>query len=158
MRFSNRFGTAPVTMNSVMLGSHAVPFHGEPAVTIAAGASIMSDTFDFELAPLTNYTITINFGEMSNTVITGHPGSRSISYIEPGGASTAHWYIITGIDVMADANSAVVVVLGDSITDGRGSDTDKNNRWTDNLARSLAANPATKNIAVLNEGLGGNNV
>ena len=60
--------------------------------------------------------------------------------------------------MVADASAAAVVILGDSITDGRGSDTDGNNRWTDNLARRLLENPATRNVAVLNEGLGGNAV
>jgi len=47
-------------------------------------------------------------------------------------------------------------VLGDSITDGRGSTTNKNDRWPNLLAQRLRANPATANIAVLNQGLGGN--
>ena len=130
----------------------------------------MSDEFDYDLAPLTDYALTIAFGNMSDTVVTGHPGSRSTSYLTAAGtgvtaatlpadaATTAHWYIFTGIDVVADPSSSAVVVLGDSITDGRGSDTDGNNRWTDNLAQRLSANPATRTIAVQNEGLGGNAV
>jgi lysophospholipase L1-like esterase len=73
-------------------------------------------------------------------------------------ASTAHWYFITGLDVMADSSSAAIVVLGDSLTDGRGSTTDGNDRWPDDLARRLQANAATANIAVLNQGIGGNAV
>ena len=68
---------------------------------------------------------------------------------------TEHWYILTGIDVLAEA-SAAIVTLGDSITDGRGSTTDGNNRWPDNLAQRLQANATKKNIAVLNQGVGGN--
>src|SRR3954463_10410294 len=60
---------------------------------------------------------------------------------------------------MADAATAAVVTLGDSITDGRGSTTDMNNRWPDDLSRRLQANPATmNNVAVLNQGIGGNAV
>ncbi len=47
-------------------------------------------------------------------------------------------------------------VLGDSITDGRGSTTNGNDRWPDVLARRLQASPATAQVAVLNAGLGGN--
>jgi len=59
---------------------------------------------------------------------------------------------------MADATTAAIVVLGDSITDGRGSTTDQNERWPDFLAKRLQASPATSKIGVLNMGIGGNNV
>ena len=67
-----------------------------------------------------------------------------------------HWYFIASIEVESTANAAAVAVLGDSITDGRGSTTNANNRWTDVLARRLLSSPSTKNIAVLNHGIGGN--
>jgi lysophospholipase L1-like esterase len=166
LRFSNEFGSEPVEMKMVSLalavgdGARPVVFHGASSVSIPAGTAIVSDELDYDLTPLTDYALTIAFGNMSNTVVTGHPGSRSTSYLTTDGApqTFAHWYIFTGIDVVADASASAVVVLGDSITDGRGSDTDGNNRWTDNLARRLSENPATRNVAVLNEGLGGNAV
>jgi lysophospholipase L1-like esterase len=71
-------------------------------------------------------------------------------------ATTAHWYTITGVEVLAGASSKAVVTLGDSITDGRGSDTDANNRWPDNLAARLATNSPTAGVAVVNTGIGGN--
>jgi lysophospholipase L1-like esterase len=74
----------------------------------------------------------------------------------PGASSTAHWYIITGIEVLADSSSKTIVVLGDSITDGRGSTTDGNDRWPDNLAKRLATNASTAGVAVANMGIGGN--
>lgn len=166
LRFSNEFGTEPVEMKTVSLGlrgtdiARAIAFHGELSVTIPAGKAIVSDELNYDVSPLTDYTLTISFGNMSNTVVTGHPGSRSTSYLDTdrGAQFFAHWYIFTGIDVVADASASAVVVLGDSITDGRGSDTDGNNRWTDNLARRLHDDAATRNVAVLNEGLGGNAV
>ena len=57
---------------------------------------------------------------------------------------------------MADSGSAAVVVLGNSITDGRGSGTDRNDRWPDDLARRLQADARTARVAVLNAGIGGN--
>jgi lysophospholipase L1-like esterase len=174
LRFSNDFGSEPVEMKTASLAlsagsgeikagtARAIAFHGESSVLIPAGKAIVSDELDYDLAPLTDYALTISFGNMSNTTVTGHPGSRSTSYLTTDGApqTFAHWYIFTGIDVVADASASAsdVVILGDSITDGRGSDTDGNNRWTDNLARRLLENPGTRNVAVLNEGLGGNAV
>jgi len=67
--------------------------------------------------------------------------------------------VISGLEVTGPTEAGAVVVLGNSIADGRGSGTDKNNRWPDNLARRLQANerwPAV--VAVLNAGIGGNAV
>ena len=76
-----------------------------------------------------------------------------------GAVMAEHWYYIVGLDVMADATTASVVALGDSITDGRGSTTDMNNRWPDQLSKRLQANAATMNkVGVLNQGIGGNAV
>jgi lysophospholipase L1-like esterase len=177
VRFSNVFGANPVTLSSVHLAlsdgrsaiktnsDRALMFQGKSSVTIPAGESVLSDTFDFDLAPLSDFAVTIHFDGTSGHV-TGHPGSRSTSYLQAGdavlavdlstAARTQHWYILNGIDVEAEPSSAAIVALGDSITDGRGSGTDKNDRWPDDLARRLQAGPDTANIAVLNEGIGGN--
>ncbi|MGB8320425.1 MAG: sialate O-acetylesterase [Ignavibacteriaceae bacterium] len=177
MRFTNEFSTSPVTMHSVhiavSLGSDTIDtstdtplyFSGNEEVTIQPGSAVVSDPFYFPLQPLSNAAITIYFGSTSPD-ISGHPGSRTTSYILTGnavtnenfsGAATAeHWYNINTIDVKAPDSSNAVAILGNSITDGRGSGTNKQNRWPDELARRLHANPGTQNIAVLNEGIGGN--
>ena len=78
---------------------------------------------------------------------TGHPGSRATSYYAHGdhvGAADLtdakkvdHWYQLAEIDVRTAAKAAVVVALGDSITDGHGATTNGNDRWTDVLAARL---------------------
>lgn len=179
LTLSNKYGTSPVTLNSVHLavsaggssiksGTDSVLTFGEKeSVTIPAGKTVTSDTLDYCLSKLTEIAITIYFGSTS-TVLTGHPGSRTTSYIMTGNAvnsinmpsavTTEHWYIITGIDVIAEASSRAVVAIGDSITDGRGSTTNMQNRWTDNLANRLQENASTSGVAVLNQGIGGNAV
>ena len=69
-----------------------------------------------------------------------------------------HWYFLSGVEIEVDAGkkAAAIVTLGDSITDGRGSPTNGNGRWTDYLARRLQTERKTKDIAVLNAGIGGN--
>jgi lysophospholipase L1-like esterase len=177
LRLSNEYGTNPVSLSSAHVAlskgggaidtttDKALRFAGTPTVTIAAGASVWSDALDFDLAPLSNLAITLHFASQSGDV-TGHPGSRTTSYLQSGEAVTAasfsaavkteHWYFITGLDVMADKASAAVVVLGDSITDGRGSTTNQNDRWPDVLAERLQARASTSGIGVLNMGIGGN--
>ncbi|RYZ09896.1 MAG: SGNH/GDSL hydrolase family protein [Myxococcales bacterium] len=179
LRLSNEYGTAPVVLDSTHLAlsqgggaidvatDKALSFNGAAAVTIPAGQLVWSDPVDFPLAPLAKVAVSIHFGAQTGAV-TGHPGSRTTSYLQTGSAvataslasatKTEHWYFITGVDVMADASSAAVVVLGDSITDGRGSTTDMNNRWPDALAERLQANTATAKVGVLNMGIGGNAV
>ncbi len=56
----------------------------------------------------------------------------------------------------APHGARAVAVLGDSITDGRGSTTNGNDRWTDFLTRRLQASPTTRRVGVLNVGTGGN--
>jgi lysophospholipase L1-like esterase len=185
VRFSNAYGTDAVTMNAVHLAlaagagsagsgdintatDKALTFHGAPTITIPAGEDVLSDPLDYDLPALTNLAITIYFGDISATTITSHPGSRTTSFIQagnavtaaslPAAARTAHWYIITGVDVLADISSQAVVTLGDSITDGRGSTTDGNNRWPDDLALRLSANAPTAGVALINVGIGGNGI
>jgi lysophospholipase L1-like esterase len=180
LRLSNEFGNGAVTMSSVQIAlstsggsidtstDKALTFSGAAAVTIATGQAVFSDPLDFALPALTKIAITIAFGATPSN-ITGHPGSRTNSYLATGNmvsaatlsgaVTTEHWYYIVGLDVMADATTASVVALGDSITDGRGSTTDMNNRWPDQLSKRLQASAATMNkVGVLNQGIGGNAV
>lgn len=179
LRLSNEFGDAPVTFQAVQLATAAdaggivpssartVRFGGSSSVTLPAGQAQLSDALDFELKALTALAITLQFGSVPGNV-TGHPGSRTTSYIAagshidaptlPSAVTTDHWYFITGLDVLGSARSAAIVTLGDSLTDGRGSTTNANNRWPDMLARRLQAQPETSHLAVLNLGIGGNAV
>jgi len=177
VRFSNLFGTSVVTLSAAHLATslgdgaidpatdHILTFGGAPGMTIPAGGAVTSDPIAFPLQPLSDVALTVQFGAISPDIITGHPGSRTTSYLvegdavsEPslsGAARTDHWYIITGIDVVDD-DAAAVVTLGNSITDGRGSGTNEQNRWPDELARRLQADDRTQQVAVLNMGIGGN--
>ena len=73
-----------------------------------------------------------------------------------GATTAAHWYIITGMEVLAGSSSKTLSILGDSITDGRGSTDNSNNRWPDDLANRLITNAPTAGIGVDNMGVGGN--
>lgn len=180
VRFSNEFGNGPVTINAAHVAvcnanpvnstidtstDRALTFSGSQSVTIAQGQPRWSDPLNFTLAPLSNLSVTVAFGSTPSN-ITGHPGSRTTSYLQSGSSNvsaanmssalrTDHWYILSGVDAFADAKATAI--LGDSITDGRGSTTNGNDRWPDDLARRLRASGATK-VAVLNAGIGGNAV
>lgn len=51
-----------------------------------------------------------------------------------------------------------MIALGDSITDGHDSTTDRNDRWPDILARRLNTGASAFHLGVINEGIGGNRV
>jgi lysophospholipase L1-like esterase len=178
VKFSNEFSQGPVTINAAEIAHAAtagasseivagtevsLTFGGSKSVTIKPGELVTSDPVKFPMAERQNVAITMHLGEASSTSVTGHPGSRTDSYLIEGQGSdfsnavkTAHWYIINAIEIKAEKKARAIVVLGNSITDGRGSTTNEQNRWTDNLSRRLLANKKTRRVSVLNMGLGGN--
>jgi len=179
IKFSNEFSTSPVTMKSVQIAvstgentinlstNKELTFGGNAEITMDAGSAVTSDPVAFRLEPRMDVAITIYYGQTSETT-TGHPGSRTTSYLLAGNSTaitdftgavpTDHWYNINTIDVLASSQAACVAILGNSITDGRGSITNQQNRWPDMFSESLLKNPETQHIGVLNMGIGGNAV
>jgi len=185
LRISNAFGgtALPITRAAVALPaggragvsaiqpgtSRPVTFTGRPSVVIPVGAHVVSDPLDLPVAPGANLTLTLYLatGQDSHH-ITSHPGSRTTSYLLagdhveaedlPGATPVEHWYFISGLEVWSPGDAAAVVCVGDSLTDGRGSTTNGNDRWPDRLFDRLQAGPGAGRIAVLNQGAGGNRV
>jgi lysophospholipase L1-like esterase len=177
VRFSNAFGTTSLKIDSAHVAlstgpggiepetDKALSFDGQPSTSIPPGALVYSDPVDFHLPALADVGITIHL-PVAPDGITTHAGSRETSYLLAGnavslrdmsrGAHLDHWYFLNGVDVLAADRAAAVAVLGDSITDGRNSTTNGNDRWPDDFARRLRTDPRTSNIGVLNEGIGGN--
>jgi len=177
VRFSNLFGTTPLTIPSAHVAlsaggsaihpesDKALTFDGRPSVSVPPGALMYSDPLDFDLVPLSDLAVTIYLRGAPEDITT-HAGSRATSYFVAGQSVSSaamptagridHWYFLNGVDVLTRDSAAAVAVLGDSITDGRNSTTNGNGRWPDDLARRLQANQNTANVGVLNEGIGGN--
>jgi lysophospholipase L1-like esterase len=181
VHISNTFGTEPLRFTSVHIARPLSPagsaidpksdkpltFSGSTWVIVPTGAEYISDSVDYAIAPLSSMAITFHLDEPPARE-TGHPGSRATSYYVhgdlvsstdlPGAKHVDHWYQVSGVDVLAPQGAAAVVALGDSITDGHGSTTNGNDRWTDVLAERLAMSPSTRSIGVLNQGIGGNHL
>ena len=180
LELSNAFGNEPLDIKSVYIADAAtgeqidsktakyMKFGGKQGVTIAPGKVVFSDALRYKLKPLQRLSITIHYGSSMPKTITTHRGSRTNSYIMLGeckpkkafatSEKLEHWYTIAAIDVDAatipDAPSSdikCIAVIGNSITDGRGTTTDAQNRWTDVLAEGLGGK-----VGVLNLGIGGN--
>ncbi|KAI1270833.1 SGNH hydrolase-type esterase domain-containing protein [Xylaria sp. FL0933] len=142
-------------------------FNGSSSVNIPQGQVVYTDPIDVKIAPQSMITVTLySQAGQSGTSITGHPGSRTTSYMQQGnhvnastvtGASTAHWYFLNAVEAWAPKSTVALVILGDSITDGRGSTDNMNNRWPDLLLARMQKENIT-NIAVVNQAAGGNTV
>ena len=177
LKLTNEFSKEPTEIKAIELsiaktaGSSSeineastvsLTFDGKQSVTIPAGGMIVSDAVKFPIGNRENVAITIHYGQTSPSV-SGHPGSRTTSYLKEGNTTdftgairTDHWYNIQTLEVEASKKAGAVAILGNSITDGRGSTTNEQNRWADVLSRRLLANKATNKIGVLNMGIGGN--
>jgi lysophospholipase L1-like esterase len=153
--------------------NHEVTFGGSRSIAIPEGAEALSDPISFSVGSEQNLTISLfTAGETGPATVHGsafqtnyvsgagnfaaEEGANAFA-VATGSKTTGSWYFLSAVEVLAPADvKGAVVALGDSITDGASSRPDKNERWTDVLARRLLA--ADTNIAVLNAGIGGNRV
>lgn len=181
IRLSNAFGDRALRIESIriarsadpatariMPGSgRAVTYGGRDAVTLAAGADIVSDPVDLDVPPLSHLAISF-YLPRSPSPRTSHPGSRTTTFLVhgnrsaapdlPGARTIGHWTQLAGVDVIARPSAAAIVAFGDSITDGFGIRPNSDQRWPDILAARLQADPATRHLSVLNQGISGNRV
>src|SRR3954453_12303897 len=184
LRFSNAFGTKPVTFDGVHVGlqygsatlaagtNRPVTFGGKASVTIEPGKDAWSDAvalpFVKDARGLAGRKLAVSFYVAGETgPMTWHAKALQTSYVTAPGAgakgqaqdesafpySTASWFFLDAIDMMAPHDTKVIVAFGDSITDGTASTMNGDDRWPNVLARRLAA--AGHRAAVINSGIGG---
>jgi lysophospholipase L1-like esterase len=179
VQLTNEFGTTPLNVGAAHLAlsagegktqpgtDHALTFNGRPTVMIPAGGLVLSDPISMQAAAMADLVISVYLPEQPVASPTCHQLGSSTNYIASGDASAAaefenprplkSWCFVKGVDVRTvDKNSAAIVTLGDSITDGAASTPDANHRWPDYLTQRLHADKKTANVAVLNEGISGN--
>lgn len=140
--------------------AHYLTFGGERSTRLFAETAITSDPVEFRIDPGELLSITVCYGRVPMRM-TGHSGSRTTSYVVRGEATPETdftsaekkvcWYSIAAIET-ENPNAEVIAVLGNSITDGRGSTTDMQNRWTDVASETLQK----QQIGFINYGIGGN--
>ena len=180
LKLSNIYSTEPVVIRSVYI-AHAkdsfaidaksakyLKFDNKYKTVIPAGKAIVSDALPFDLKPLERVSITINYTS-APAIPTVHMGSRTTSYIMKGVTNahsnfeTAfrenHWYNISGIDVYSmRTDLGSIAIIGNSITDGKCSTDNAQNRWPDVMSEMLQLKYKTTNQGVLNLGIGNNRV
>jgi lysophospholipase L1-like esterase len=155
-----------------------VSFAGKSSTTVAPGMSVWSDPVSLPFVPdpatveLPGRKLAVSFHIVGESgPMTWHAKALTTSYLTAPGAgakggtedenafpfSTASWYFLDALDMMAPADARAIAAFGDSITDGTASTMNGDDRWPDVLARRLHAVYGNK-VAVVNAGIGGNQV
>ncbi|WP_375421214.1 GDSL-type esterase/lipase family protein [uncultured Sphingomonas sp.] len=177
LRLSNAFGTRPLTIGAAhvalasapgtaaIVGGERLTFAGGKSAVIPAGAEIYSDPATLAVRPGADLAISLYLADAASPQ-TGHPGARATSFVLAGehvadrtlagATTTTRWYAIADVEV--EGGAGTLVAIGDSITDGYGVKPERNSRWTDVLARRLRGDAATRDIGLVNAGIGGNRV
>ena len=180
VELSNVYGTAPLTISaaSVALSAgggnvrpgslHALAFGGKPDVTIPTGASTLSDPVDLQFDPLSDLAISLYVPAQAIASVTQHRNGVQTNFRVAGDATAqgtlshatafSSFVFLKNVQVLAPPDAGAIVAFGDSITDGTYVTRDSNLRWPDELSRRLQAGKLTRNLGVLNEGIGGNRV
>ena len=165
--------------SAVVAGTNRrVTVGGKASVTVPAGKFVMSDpvALPFVKTPadplLTGRRLAVSFHVVGESgPMTWHAKALATSYVTGPGAgskgadeaelgfpfSTTSWYFLDAVEMLAPATSQVVVVFGDSITDGTASTINGEDRWGDVLSRRLHAAFGNR-FVVVNAGIGGNRV
>ena len=180
LKLSNIYSMQPVEIRSIYI-AHAkdsfsidaksaqyFKFGNSYKTVIPAGKQIVSDALKFNLRNLERVAITINYTSAPE-VPTVHMGSRTTSYIMKGVTNAHsnfekafrenHWYNISGIDVYTMSNNmSAIAIMGNSITDGKCSTDNAQNRWPDVMSEMLQLKHKITNQGVLNLGIGNNRI
>jgi lysophospholipase L1-like esterase len=142
-------------------------FGGSKSVDIGPGMVIVSDPFDLDAKPMSDLAVSLYVVKCEG-VPTNHMPGLHTSYISKGDTTTAAsmpepttttaYLWLRSVDVVAAANDFAVVCLGDSITDGFATTVDKDQTWPALLAKRFGGRKTGPRIAVLNEGISGNQI
>ncbi|MET7617783.1 SGNH/GDSL hydrolase family protein [Streptomyces sp. NPDC005408] len=180
IRLSNAFGDRPLTFGAVWAGvqdsgaqvadasNRQLTFGGSHSVTLAPGEFRYSDPLPGRVKAQSNLVISL-YVQSAGGPATGHGMALQTSYSAAGNhaseqAADAYteqsgsWLYLDAVTVEAAPGTGAVATLGDSITDGWQSTTDKNRRWPDYLARRLQSSADSTVRGVANEGISGNKV
>jgi len=173
LRLCNEGGSEALVLGAVHVGAagpdgtvlpgtdHVVTFDGHGGVAIPASAPLLSDPVTMNVEALQKLVISIHVpGPMSRTghslyqYVAGQPGDHTAAASLPNARIMRLPALVTQLDVDPVSANAVVVTLGDSITEGAASTNNAFRGWPDRLAERLAA--AHSKWSVVNAGIGGN--
>ena len=152
--------------------THSVTFDGgHAAVTIAPGLAVVSDPVSMHVPRLSRVAVSLYFSgtahlsdvhpfepERATYVVSGNAlGALSlgsgVSALPPD--DQGYFYFLDGLQVLAPGSTRGIVAFGDSITDGHHA-SGPTRPWPEVLARIADEAPDGMMAAVVNAGIGGN--
>jgi lysophospholipase L1-like esterase len=179
VNLSNGQGMPLVRLDSVHIAIHkkggaivsgtdrTVTFSGKSECVLIPGALMVSDPVDMEVPPFSDLAISLYLPGKTDAPA-NHMLGLHTAYISKGNAArqevmpestTMFAYLwLAGIDVLAPENAFAIVAFGDSITDGYATTLDANRAWPTLLAKRLNSYKDLQHIAVVNQGISGNQV
>jgi lysophospholipase L1-like esterase len=179
VRLSNAYGPHTVRIGAVHIALHGagasivpgsdrvVMFGGRGSVSIPPNAPLLSDPVSMHVPANADLDISIYLPEATEAAGI-HYGAQQTNYIGTGDLTGAleikepqileSWVFLTEVDVSAPADAQTIVAFGDSITDGARSTVNANRRWPNFLAERLLAQHGRRELAVVDEGIGGNRI
>jgi len=153
-------GTSQIDTNNFQI----ITFNNKNEIIIPKGSEIYSDIFSINLESSSLISISIFFGSVPQ-YITGHKFSHTESYIEKGNKvneskfseeyKITSWYFISNMELNSEKENKCIVCFGDSITDGRYSSLNKQERWPDFLFEKIKEENKDNNISIINQSLSG---
>src|SRR5882757_6186770 len=177
--FNDTFVGLRESGSAILKGTNQrVLFAGQKSVTVPPGQSVVSDAvaLPFVKTPpdplLKGRKLAVSFHVVGESgPMTWHAKALQTSYVSAPGSgslgksedeaqfpySTASWFFLDAVEMMAPADTMAIVAFGDSITDGTASTMNGDDRWPDVLSRRLHAIHGNR-VAVVNAGIGGNQV
>jgi lysophospholipase L1-like esterase len=180
VQFSDAYSSAPLRLGAAHVAIHeknsaivagsdrVLSFGGDAAISVPAGATVISDPVDLDVPALGELAVTVYVAGTS-----GAPSMHALglhtTYISPKGnltaepmmedpATTQSWYWLSAVDVLAPARAATIIAFGDSITDGARSTPDANHGWTFRLAQRMLVNSEAATTGIANLGIAGNRI
>jgi lysophospholipase L1-like esterase len=196
VKLENTMGEAPVVFSAAYIGvadsgaavvpgsNRQLTFGAEPGLTLAPGEGAYSDPVAFHVVAFQELSLSLDVVSASD--ISTHVVGLTINYFAPGARAadtsatgfaplpeipalnSGQWpfYWVAAVDVQSPSTTGIIVLFGDSITDGRCSTRDASGivqpnlyqRWGDVLAERIAALPESQSKGIANEGIAGNRV
>ena len=173
LRFTNEAGADVLVLGAVHVGAagpdgsvlpgtdQVVTFDGRGGVAIPASAPLLSDPVNMKVSALQKLIITSYVpgkialgGHSLYQYVSGTPGNQTGAAQLPNQRIMRLTSLVSQVEVDATTANAVVVTIGDSITEGALSTNNAFRGYPDRLAERLVA--ARSKYSVVNAGIGGN--
>ncbi|AHH21604.1 GDSL-like lipase/acylhydrolase family protein [Nocardia nova SH22a] len=171
IRLSNRYGRESLEIGAARIALRktghtpiaetdtVVRFGGADRVRIPAGGELISDTVDLAATAGADLLLSLylpgptglaTFSHQSMEITYVAAGDRTADLELPGAEEVPSRFYVTGVDVLGEADTPVVVAFGDSWFDGAGTTVGANRRSVD------ALNALLRRGWAVNQGIGGN--